>query len=185
MKNIIIIGASRAGKSTLTKLLSNKINNIMIIETDILRLAFRDTIVKDTTIHTSSLKRNADYINYVLSYYKYANMYKNDYIKVVDTTDFEPKDFKLFDNSIVICLGYSKLNEEEVINNWQKYDTDNDWTKYKSKDDLLIHAKKHIKESKYLEKESKIYNIKYVDTSYNRKEKLNELVDYVIKEISR
>ena len=53
MKNIIIIGASRAGKCTLTKLLSNKINNIMIIETDILRLAFRDTIVKDTTIHTA------------------------------------------------------------------------------------------------------------------------------------
>lgn len=185
MKNIIIIGTSRAGKTTFTKLLNKKINNLMIIRTDLLRIAFRDTIIKDTSITTSSVKKNNDYINFVLSYYKYANMYETDYIKVVDTVDFEPKDYKLFDNSIFICLGYPKLTEEEVINNWKKYDTDNDWTKNRSYDDLLTHAKRHIKESKYLEKECKKYDIKFIDTSYNREEVLNELVDYVIKEINR
>ena len=47
MKNIILIGASRAGKSTFTKLLNEKLNNLTIIKTDLLRLAFRDAICKD------------------------------------------------------------------------------------------------------------------------------------------
>ena len=68
MKNIILIGASRAGKSTFTKLLNERFN-IMIIRTDLLRLAFRDAIYKDKTVSLSIVKSNPDYINYVLSYY--------------------------------------------------------------------------------------------------------------------
>jgi 2-phosphoglycerate kinase len=184
MKNIIIIGASRAGKSELTKLLNKRLNNLMIIRADLLRLAFREAICKDTTIKTSSLKNNLDYRNYILSYYKYANMYDVEYIKVVDTVDFEPKDYKLFDNSIMICLGYPNLKEEEVLKNWHKFDTDLDWTKNKTDEELLKHANKHIKESLYLKEECNKYNIKFVDTSYNRDEKLNELVDYITDKIN-
>ena len=185
MKNIIVIGASRAGKSTFTKLLNKEISNLMIIRTDLLRLAFRDAISKDQNIKTSSLKTNKDYLNYVLSYYKYANMYEKDYIKVVDTVDFEPKDYKLFDNSIFICLGYPNLSIEEVLNNWKKYDTELDWTKKRSDEDLLKHAKKHIEDSKYLQKECEKYQIKFIDTSNNREEVLKEIVNYVIKEINK
>ncbi len=53
MKNIIIIGASRAGKSELTKLLNKRLNNLMIIRADLLRLAFREAIYKDNKIKTS------------------------------------------------------------------------------------------------------------------------------------
>ena len=180
MKNIIIIGASRAGKSELTKLLNKRLNNLMIIRTDLLRLAFREAICKDNTIKTSSLKNNKDYTNYVLSYYKYANMYDVDYIKVVDTVDFEPKDYKLFENSIMVCLGYPNLTKEEVLKNWQKSDTNLDWTKNTSDYDLLTHAQKHIKDSIFLKEECSKYNIKFVDTSYERKKVLKELVDYII-----
>ncbi len=150
MKNIIVIGASRAGKSTFTKLLNKKISNLMIIRTDLLRLAFRDAISKDQNIKTSSLKTNKDYLNYVLSYYKYANMYEKDYIKVVDTVDFEPKDYKLFDNSIFICLGYPNLSIEEVLNNWKKYDTKkmSYWKKKKKKQKLILIYKKYKKKSR-------------------------------------
>ena len=183
MKNIIIIGASRAGKTTFTKLLSKRLNNLMIIRTDLLRLAFREAICKDQSIKTSSLKTNQDYLNYVLSYYKYANMYETDYIKVIDTVDFDPKDFELFPNSILICIGYPKLTPEEVLKNWEKYDTDLDWTKKRTPEDLERHAKKHIEDSKHLQKECEKYKIKFVDTSYNREKILNELVDYVRKEL--
>ena len=60
MKNLILIGASRAGKSTFTKLLNERFN-IMIIRTDLLRLAFRDTIYKDKDISLSEVKSNPDY----------------------------------------------------------------------------------------------------------------------------
>ena len=44
MKNIILIGAPRAGKSTFSKMLSDRLGNVTIIQTDLLRLAFRDAI---------------------------------------------------------------------------------------------------------------------------------------------
>lgn len=182
MKNIILIGASRSGKSTLTKLLNEKLNT-MIIRTDLLRLAFRDAIYKNNTIKTSTIKENPDYKSFVLNYYKYANMYEPDYIKVVDTVDFNPKDCNAFDNAIIICLGYPNITKEEAIANWKKYDTENDWTKNKNDEELLKHAEKEIKNSKILENECKKYNIKFIDTSSNRDKKLNELLDYIIKEI--
>ena len=117
MKNIILIGASRAGKSTFTKLLNERFN-IMIIRTDLLRLAFRDAIYKDKTVSLSIVKSNPDYINYVLSYYKYTNMYDVDYMKVVDTVDFEPKDCCNFENSIV-TIPNSTISNEALIN-WSK-----------------------------------------------------------------
>lgn len=51
MKNIILIGESRAVKSSITRLLNSKIN-VMIIRTKLLKLAFRDTIYKDKKIAT-------------------------------------------------------------------------------------------------------------------------------------
>lgn len=180
MKNIILIGASRAGKSTFTKLLNERFN-IMIIRTDLLRLAFRDVIYKDKTVSLSIVKSNPDYINYVLSYYKYTNMYDVDYMKVVDTVDFEPKDCCNFENSIVLCFGYPNITKEEAVANWRKYDTELDWTKYKSDEKLLHYAESEIKNSRFLKKECQKYNIKFVDTSYNREKVLNELLEYIIE----
>ena len=183
MKNIILIGASRSGKSTFTKMLNERLDNLMIIRTDLLRLAFRDAICKDSELSTSVVAKNPDYINYVLSYYKYANMYDLDYIKVVDTVDFEPKSCSLFENAITICLGYPNITKEEVVSNWRKYDTDLDWTKKKSDEKLLMYANSEIENSKKLQEECEKYNIKFVDTSKNRNEKLKELLEYVIEEI--
>ena len=183
MKNIILIGASRAGKSSFTKLITKKLNNISIIRTDLLRLAFREAICKDNTINTNLIKQNPDYINYILSYYKFANKYDTEYIKLIDTVDFEPKDFNLFDNSIMICLGYPSITPEEVVKNWRKYDTELDWTHKKSNDELIEIATSEIENSKKLQSECQKHNIKFIDTSFDRNNKLNELVDYVINSI--
>ena len=101
MKNIILIGASRAGKSSFTKLLSKNIKDLTIIKTDLIRLAFRETFYKDKTINTNTLKTNPDYINFIINYYNFENKYNFETIKVVDTVDFEPKDYQLFDMVVV------------------------------------------------------------------------------------
>ena len=183
MKNIILIGASRAGKSTFSKMLNDRLGNVTIIQTDLLRLAFRDAIYKDSKVSTSIVGKDKDYLNYILSYYKYANMYDIDNVKVVDTVDFEPKDCSLFENSIAICFGYPNITKEEVVSNWKKYDTELDWTKNKSDEKLLTYAESEIRNSKYLEDESKKHNIRFVDTSKNRNEVLKELLGYIIEEI--
>lgn len=183
MKNIILIGASRAGKSSFTKLLNEKIKNLSLIKTDLLRLAFREAIVKNNTINTNILKQNPDYINYILSYYKFANKYDTEYIKIIDTVDFTPKDSALFENSIMICLVYPNITPEEVVKNWRKYDTELDWTKNKSDEELIEIAATEIENSKFLQHECKKYNVKFIDTSYNRNAKLKELLEDVLKEI--
>lgn len=183
MKNIILIGASRAGKSSFTKLLNENIKNISLIKTDLLRLAFREAIVKDNTINTNLLKQNPDYIDYILSYYKYANKYDTEYVKVIDTVDFGPKDSKLFENSIMICLGYPNITPEEVVSNWRKYDTELDWTFKKTDEELIEIALEEIKNSKRLQEECKNYNVKFIDTSYERNNILKELLEEVLKEI--
>ena len=183
IKNIILIGASRSGKSTFTKLLNEKFN-IMIIRTDLMRLAFRDAIYEDKKTSLSEVKSNPYYINYVLSYYKYADMYDIDYIKVVDTVDFNPKDCSNFENSIVICFGYPNITKVEVVANWKKYDTELDWTKYKTEEKLLDYAESEINNSRFLKKECKKYNIKFVDTSYNREKVLNDLLECIIKKMN-
>lgn len=183
MKNIILIGASRAGKSTFTKLLNERINNLTIIRTDLLRLAFREAIVKDNTINTNLIKQNPDYINFILSYYKFSNKYDTEYIKVIDTVDFDPKDSKLFENSIMICLGYPNITPEEVVSNWRKYDTDLDWTKKKSDEELIQIAETEINKSKQLQDECKKYNVKFIDTSFNRNEILKKLLEETINQI--
>lgn len=183
MKNIIIIGASRAGKSTLTKLLSKRIENLMIIRTDLLRLAYREALLKDTSLSITVVLNTPEYIDFVLSYYKYANMYDTSFVKVMDTVDFEPKDVSVFENAIVVCLGFTKAIPEEVVKCWRQYDTDTDWTKSRSDEKLLHHADKEIKNSQYLEEECKKYGIKYVDTSINREEVLEELADDIVEMI--
>ena len=185
MKNIILLGASRAGKSTFTKMLNERLDNTLIIRTDLLRLAFRDAIYKDSEVSTGVVGKDPDYINYVLSYYKYANMYDIDYVKIVDTVDFEPKDCNNFENSITICLGYPNTTKEEVVANWRKYDTDLDWTKKKSDEKLLVYANGEIKNSKRLKEECDKYNIKFVDTSKDRNEVLKDLLEYVLEEIKK
>ena len=179
MKNIILMGASRAGKSTFTKMLGKNFDNLMIIRTDIFRLAFREAIIKDLKLNTSLLKDNMDYRNFVLSYYKYVNKYETDYIKVVDTVDFEPKDLNCFEDALIICFGYPKAKREEIVNNWHKYDTDLDWTKNKKEEDLLDFAQKEIQKSKYLKDECEKYRVKFVDTSFDRERILNQLLEDV------
>ena len=183
MKNIILIGASRSGKSTLTKLLNNKINNATIIKTDLLRLAFRETLYKDKSINTNALKEDPNYINFILSYYNYANKYDIEYIKVIDTVDFDPKDSKLFENSIMICLGYPNITPEEVVSNWRKFDTDLDWTKKKSDEELIQIAKTEINKSKQLQDECQKHNVKFIDTSFNRNDILKKLLKEIINQI--
>lgn len=183
MKNIVLIGASRAGKSTFSKMIINTFSNCMLIRGDFLRLAYRDVIYKDSSVKTSMMKNEKDYLDYVLSYYDYAVKYDPEYIKILDTVDFLPSDYKKINDSLIICFGYPSISPLEAVKNWRTYDTNHDWTKDKSEDELLVIAKKEIDNSKYLKIECEKYNIKYVDTSYDRDKVLNELLEYVKENI--
>lgn len=47
MKSIVLLGVSRAGKSTFAQMLSKELKSCRIISGDLVRLAYRDEILQD------------------------------------------------------------------------------------------------------------------------------------------
>lgn len=126
MKSIVLIGASRAGKSTFAGMLSKELKSCQIISGDLVRLAYRDEIYKNKNIKSSSMKEIPEYRNFLKSYFNYTIKHDNSIYTMLDTVDFKSRDYGLFKNSLIIVFGYSKLTKEECLNNWQTYIEPND-----------------------------------------------------------
>ncbi len=56
MKGIVLIGASRAGKSTFSQMLMKELKSCQIISGDLVRLAYRDEIYKYKTVKVGLMK---------------------------------------------------------------------------------------------------------------------------------
>ena len=180
MKSIVLIGASRAGKSTFAGMLSKELKSCQIIS-----LAYRDEIYKNKNIKSSSMKEIPEYRNFLKSFFDYTIKYDNSIYTILDTVDFKPKDYKLFENSLIIVFGYPKLTKEDCLNNWRTYIEPNDWTLHKTDEELLNKAQRTINESKQFLQESKKYNLKFVDTSFNRKKVLNDLLTWTKNKLEK
>ena len=185
MKSIVLLGASRAGKSTFAGMLSKELKSCQIISGDLVRLAYRDEIYKNKNIKSSSMKEIPEYRNFLKSFFDYTIKYDNSIYTILDTVDFKPKDYKLFENCLIIVFGYPKLTKEDCLNNWRTYIEPNDWALHKTDEELLNKAQRTINESKQFLQESKKYNLKFVDTSFNRKKVLNDLLTWTKNKLEK
>lgn len=182
MKGIILIGASRAGKSTFSQMLMKELKSCQIISGDLVRLAYRDEIYKDKTVKAGLMKEIPKYRNFLKSYFDYSVKYSEGLYVILDTVDFKPEDYKLFEHNIIIVFGYPALTKEECLTNRRTYSNLNDWTRNKSDEILLEKAERKIFKSKQFEKDTKKYNLKFVDTSFKREKALIELLEWVKNE---
>ncbi len=167
MKNILIIGVSRSGKTTLAKKLKKDSNyNYIPLDyfTSSLKRNFPSTNIKsNVVIDRESSKNLALFLSRVIEIIDYTNekyiidsahLYLEDIIKYIDTNKWD-----------IYCLGYPNITKEEKFREIRKYDSNKDWTYKKSDEELLDILDKLINISKELELESKKYNIKFIDTS--------------------
>ena len=148
MKSIVLIGASRAGKSTFAGMLSKELKSCQIISGDLVRLAYRDEIYKNKDIKSSLIQEIPEYRNFLKSYFDYTIKYGYSMYTILDTIDFKPNDCKMFTNSLVIVFGYPKLTKEDCLHNWRAYTKPDDWTFHKTDEELLNKAKRSVAESK-------------------------------------
>lgn len=76
---------------------------------------------------------------------------------------------------ILFYFFYGTPNQtiEQHFQEIRKYETERDWTYNKTDEQILEHSKYWISKSKEYEEECKRLNIWYVDTSFNRTEKLD------------
>lgn len=185
MKNIAIFGASRAGKSTLARMLNEKYPHYHIISGDSIRCAFQYELPQNEINKYGGRGMKEDYTRFCASLFKnQAKRNKIFFNYIFDSCDISVANaLKYFkdENTIVIFLGYSKITKEEALSNYRKYEQKDDWTSDRTDIELLEHAEHWIENSKIFENDCKLNNLKYVDTSFNR----NEILENLAKEIAR
>ena len=173
MKNIMLIGISRTGKSTFANMLKNKYPNYNIINADMIKKAFQQNFDD-----CSELKNNVNYRKFVKDFFKFECFY-NDNNFILDTVDILPSDIEIIDKEQfeIIAFGCPSISVDEMLKIW--YKTDNKWLLNKNEDEIREKAIRCIQKSNEFREECKKFNIKFIDTSYNREKTLNELLEQV------
>lgn len=185
MKNILIIGPPRVGKTTLAKMISNKISCYNIINTDVIRDGIYEAFFKEVEHkERKAIVKNAfpKFMNKILEYYQ--NYYNPDTYYIIEGDILSIEDALLLKNNYdieIVCIGVPNTNEtnlfKRIRENAAKYGC---WTKKYSDEELLNSCSKYIEQSKKEELIAKENKLIYLDTSLNT-ECLNEYVKNMVQ----
>lgn len=179
MKNILILGTGRVGKTTLAKMIHKKYGHSLISVESFLgsfqalypEIGMRNDVYCDKLITP-----------FVAEYIKGAMYSHPDCKLVVEGYHISPKTAKELidqDEFEIIVLGCPSLTPEQALANIRKYDDETSWTKSMSDDFILNHAKNHIAQAKDLQLECEKLGINFYDTSSNRTKVLNEILETI------
>lgn len=126
-------------------------------------------------------KKISPFLNSIIE----ANNYdKLPYSLVIDILELTPEDYVKNINkelSQVYFFGCADLTPKENFERIRQNDTIEDYTYYVSDEDLMGRCEIFYNLSKYLKQECQKYNLPFIDTSYNRNEKIEELVNKIEK----
>jgi hypothetical protein len=186
MKNILIMGIGRAGKTTLSKMIKDKWNCYNLIHSDSLKWALIRAENKEDYYRKNIDKQkefeHGDYFQRALLEFYNSQIRKDTkkYGCILESGQLHPKYVKEmidFDNTTVLCLGLGNLTAEDIVEQCIKYDTEESWTYGLSRENLLEHAQDWYNCNEMLKQECPKYNIRYIDTSKNRLDILNAIVN--------
>lgn len=194
MKNILIMGIGRAGKSTLSDMIKEKYSGYNLIRSDDIKWGiiraqgkeefYRTYIEKQKEFETSEYFQRT-----VLEIFKSAikwDIHHHGYI--LESGQLEPKIVKElidFENTIVLCLAHGDLTKEDIIHLCLKYDKPKDWSYKMPYEDLEKHAQSWAEKNELLKKECPKYGIEYIDTSKDREKILKEVLEKISEEIEK
>lgn len=178
MKNILILGQPRSGKSTLANMIAQKFN-YQIIHIDNLRDALNSTF-PELNINPFNAIESSKFQSFLKSFYdENCNNERNIYNYVLEGCDVSVYDCNRLYNTgenIIYFLAPVNISYEDFFNNIRKYDEKKDWTYSLSDEELLKYVKEIISDGKKIREECQKYKLKFVDTSQNRDEKFNEII---------
>lgn len=182
MKNIILTGVPRTGKSTFSKMILNTFDNYEIIDGDRVIESYFQKCCDEAIDNTVVLDINKGYkkIMDVLSEKILSNPKKNYILDYMEINDSDILKY-IKNDYIVFIFGYPKSNIDSLIKNVQTYDTKNDWSYYESINKLRKHFNYYLEKSIYYEKFCKKNHIFFVDVSNDRNKVLNETIEYLKK----
>lgn len=193
MKNIIIAGIPRSGKTTLSKMLFRELQNYNLIQQDIIETAvFKMYENNFTKIEGNEFEKtvniNISEVSHIAkellwNIYNDSNKDDKNIGIILDTFDINMKELKKYQDKgdIVIVLGCSKLTQEQFLNNVRKYDTPNDRTYYLGDFSLSMELEYYVKKTKEDKNKCQELGLTYIDTSHDRDIQLDKAFE-IIKE---
>lgn len=186
MRNVIILGRPRCGKSTLANMIADKYD-YQILRVDAIRDTFK-VIYPELSIAPNIAMKNKKFQLFLKEYLrKYVGSKSSDkYGVVLEGCETSVKDCnELFNdgNNIIYYLGAIDTTSEELAKKIKENDTEKDWTYTYSLEKLVEYSKEIIENSRVMKEECKKYNIKFIDTCNNRKEILEKILNEIENEI--
>ncbi|MDD3341015.1 MAG: hypothetical protein PHN72_02280 [Bacilli bacterium] len=180
--NILIIGASRSGKTTLSRKINQQFGYSIVCLDDIV-CAFEESFPNLGIRHDGNddevSKNFAPFLIRYLRELSEGPNYYNGYRFVIEGThiDFEKimKNIDL-DKYVVIGLTYNEISYDQFYQNIKKYDTEDDWTYWCTEKELKGNVQYFIQKNQYFAKMFKEYNIKNYDVSKDREKVLNKII---------
>lgn len=192
LKNLVIVGPPRCGKSTLVQMIASKYN-CEIIHADPLLSTLQKALLEER-IDESGKDPCGSFVYPALDEDAQVSLLRTTYCgtktdlrgrKKLIIIDCHVLNFKKlieeFDEEVEIyCLGVPELDAEDLFKNIRLNDTHYDWTYFVGKFTLMHLCENIVAMSKAVRDELKNYpNIKFVDTSINRR----EILEKTFKEI--
>ena len=199
MKNIIIAGASRSGKSTLARKINEELG-YFVISIDKLVATFQEAYpqlnIKLNWNREKTTDNIAPFLGHFLGMFSSANgrgllpyshgavegnmfVLEGGYINfgmilpILKTYGMED----LKENFLLIGLVQNRKTVDEFVCDFKKYDTENDWTYYLDDDELKEVSEDAVSYNRSMSEHLVKYGFTIYDTSKEREQVLDKIVD--------
>jgi hypothetical protein len=199
LKNIIIAGPSRAGKSTLARKINEELN-YFVISLDKLVAVFQEAYPQLNIRLNWNREKTTDNLAPFLGHYlgmfssvdgrgllpySHGTVKGNRFVLEGGYFNFEKilpilkmyEIEELKNNFLLIGLVQNKKTVDEFVSDFKKYDTENDWTYNFSDDDLREVSEDAILFSRSMSDHLVKYGFTIYDTSKEREQVLDQIVE--------
>lgn len=186
MKNIIIGGTVRSGKSTLANLLVKRFKYSKC-ESDTIVNAFNNVFPELGITHKNPIGAREVYEPFLFEILNgFCKDLKHEQIVTVfPGSQFLPENIARYekkDKYIVIFLGLDGVTPQELLIKIRQMDKEHDWTFKRSDEWLLTFCDNVIKESNLIKEKCKEYGFYYFNTFNDRDEVLNIICNLIDRE---
>lgn len=196
MKNILIWGVPRSGKSILANMIRKEFGH-SVVQLDAIKRVYdvlrpADNIYGPKTTNFDEAKLMAPMLTQLIKCMSWRN--DREEFHVYEGVGFDlktilsalPKDkFPIpLNRFIVICMGYSEISPAEKVEQMILHDTESDWSFQESNSSKLAHCELYCDESKIIKETAAKLGLKYFDISYDFEKVLTDIVQYVKKNMS-
>lgn len=188
MKNILILGPGRAGKSTLSRMLKQKLPNYNLIHMDAIRNAIQFNLLEEYVEGFLNYKENKFFQKVLLNFLSEQSRQDDEcYGVILEGAQILPEtlyNYSDLENTIVVYIGHGDLSKKELFKMVRSNDKKKDWSFYKSDYELNDYINEFYEKNLYLQQECKKYGFDYIDTSNNRMEVLDKIVVNVLEQLN-